>query len=91
MTIVDCCCDLANDCTISTCLWQERPPQKNRKNTGEKNSRPFVGSAFVTAPLAAAMRLLQGHKLGDGAKVVAEMEIAGRLDAGENALFGGHS
>ena len=39
----------------------------------------------------AAMRLLQGHELGDGAKVVAEMEIAGRLDAGENALFGGHS
>ncbi len=38
----------------------------------------------------AAMRLLQRHEFGDGAKVVAEMEIARRLNAGENALHCGH-
>ena len=38
----------------------------------------------------AGVRLLQRHELGDGAQIVAEMEIAGRLNAGKNALRCAH-
>jgi hypothetical protein len=40
----------------------------------------------------AVMLVLQRHELADGAKIVAQMQIAGRLDAGEDERLesGGH-
>ena len=43
----------------------------------------------VDDAIDAIVMILQRHEFRDRAEIVAKMQIAGRLDAGENALFHG--
>jgi hypothetical protein len=45
----------------------------------------------VNDAIDAVMALLQSDESADGAEIIAEMQIAGRLDAGKDKGFEGHS
>ena len=51
---------------------------------------PYGDGVQVDNAVDAVIALLQRHELGDGAKIVSEMQISGRLNAGENAFLGRH-
>ena len=50
---------------------------------------PDRDRVHVDDAIDAIVMILQRHEFRDRAEIVAEMQIAGRLDAGENALFHG--
>src|SRR6185437_11140968 len=51
---------------------------------------PGGNGVHVDDAIEAVELVLQLHPVADGAEIVAEMQVAGRLDAGKDAVHAGH-
>src|SRR5262249_7190740 len=77
-------------------LWIDTAGQERGRNLARR-ARQFVrvlphsDGVKIDDTINTVIAILQRHELGNGTKIVAEMQIAGRLHAGKNAFLERHS